>query len=56
MRGLYLSHIPLLSHLDTRVEGGYTNLPGLLQPPGGGFFLLEHPVSGWLYKQRKYHR
>ena len=36
--GLYLSHIPLLSHMDARVEGGYDNLPGLLQPPGGGFF------------------
>ena len=36
--GLYLSHVPLFSHLDARVEGGYNNLPGLLQPPGGGFF------------------
>src|SRR6266851_788292 len=36
--GLYLSHVPLIPHLDARVEGGYTNLPGLLEPPGGGFF------------------
>ncbi|HSM84873.1 MAG TPA: capsule assembly Wzi family protein [Candidatus Limnocylindrales bacterium] len=36
--GLYLSHVPLLDHMDMRVEGGYNNLPGLLQPPGGGFF------------------
>jgi hypothetical protein len=36
--GLYLSHVPLAPHLDMRVEGGYTNLPGLLEPPGGGFF------------------
>jgi hypothetical protein len=36
--GLYLSHVPLVPHLDMRVEGGYNNLPGLLQPPGGGFF------------------
>lgn len=36
--GLYLSHFPLIPHLDMRVEGGYTNLPEFLQPPGGGFF------------------
>jgi Capsule assembly protein Wzi/PAP2 superfamily len=36
--GLYLSHVPALPHLDMRVEAAYTNLPGLLQPLGGGFF------------------
>ena len=36
--GLYLSHVPLIPHLDMRVEGAYTNLPGLIQPLGGGFF------------------
>ncbi len=36
--GLYMSRVPGLRHLDMRVEGAYTNLPGLLQPPGGGFF------------------
>jgi len=36
--GLYLSRVPGVSHLDLRVEGAYTNLPGLIQPPGGGFF------------------
>jgi hypothetical protein len=36
--GLYLSRVPLIPHLDMRVEGGYTNLPGFLQPPFGGFF------------------
>lgn len=36
--GLYLSHIPGLSRLDLRMEAGYTNLPGLIQPHGGGFF------------------
>ncbi|HEX5433863.1 MAG TPA: capsule assembly Wzi family protein [Candidatus Angelobacter sp.] len=36
--GLYMSHVPGLPHLDMRVEAAYTNLPGLIQPPGGGFF------------------
>jgi hypothetical protein len=36
--GLYLSHVPGVEHLDLRVEGSYTNLPGLIQPPQGGFF------------------
>ena len=36
--GLYLSHVPGLPHLDMRVEAAYTNLPGLRQPPHGGFF------------------
>ncbi len=36
--GLYLSQFPLIPHLDMRVEGAYTNLPGLLEPPAGGFF------------------
>jgi hypothetical protein len=36
--GLYLSHVPMVEHLDLRVEGSYTNLPGLIQTPQGGFF------------------
>ena len=36
--GVYLSHLPGLPHLDFRAEAAYTNLPGLIEPPGGGFF------------------
>jgi len=36
--GLYFSQIPGLPHLDLRTEAAFTNLPGLLEPPGGGFF------------------
>jgi hypothetical protein len=36
--GLYLSQVPGVQHLDLRVEGSYTNLPGLIQTPQGGFF------------------
>jgi Capsule assembly protein Wzi/PAP2 superfamily len=36
--GIYLSHFPGLPHLDFRAEAAYTNLPGLLEPIGGGFF------------------
>ena len=36
--GLYLSHVPGIPHLDMRVEAAYTNLPGLIQTPQGGFF------------------
>jgi hypothetical protein len=36
--GIYLSQIPGISHMDLRLEGAYTNLPGLLQPAQGGFF------------------
>lgn len=36
--GLYLSRVPGVAHMDFRFEGGYTNLPGLIEPPGGGFF------------------
>jgi len=36
--GLYLSQVPGIPHLDFRVEAAYTNLPGLIQPPEGGFF------------------
>ena len=36
--GIYISHLPGLSHLDLRAEAAYTNLPGLIQAPGGGFF------------------
>jgi hypothetical protein len=36
--GLYLSHIPGLPHMDFRAEAAFTNLPGLVEPPTGGFF------------------
>ena len=36
--GLYLSQVPGVPHLDMRVEASYTNLPGLVQTPEGGFF------------------
>jgi hypothetical protein len=37
-QGLYMPQLPFLNKMDLRVEGGYTNLPGLFQPPAGGFF------------------
>jgi membrane-associated phospholipid phosphatase len=37
-QGLYMPQLPFLHKMDLRVEGGYTNLPGLIQPPQGGFF------------------
>ncbi|HEV7519969.1 MAG TPA: capsule assembly Wzi family protein [Candidatus Angelobacter sp.] len=36
--GIYLSQLPGISHMDFRAEAAFTNLPGLIQPPGGGFF------------------
>ena len=36
--GIYLSQFPGLHHLDFRGEAAYTNLPGLIQLPQGGFF------------------
>ncbi|MCU1308051.1 MAG: hypothetical protein JWN45_2746 [Acidobacteriaceae bacterium] len=36
--GIYMPQLPKLRHLDLRAEASYTNLPGLLQPVGGGFF------------------
>jgi hypothetical protein len=36
--GLYMPQIPKLPHMDFRFEGGYTDLPGFLQPLGGGFY------------------
>jgi hypothetical protein len=36
--GIYMPQLPKLRHLDFRAEASYTNLPGLLQPVGGGFF------------------
>jgi len=36
--GLYLSQVPGVPHMDVRVEASYTNLPGLIQTPEGGFF------------------
>ncbi|HEV2991372.1 MAG TPA: capsule assembly Wzi family protein [Candidatus Angelobacter sp.] len=36
--GIYLTQLPKLPHLDFRFEGGYTDLPNLIQPPAGGFY------------------
>ncbi len=36
--GLYMPQVPKLRKMDFRFEGGYTDLPGFLQPLGGGFF------------------
>ncbi|HLJ86029.1 MAG TPA: capsule assembly Wzi family protein [Candidatus Angelobacter sp.] len=36
--GLYLARVPGIPKMDLRAEASYTNLPGLLQPVGGGFF------------------
>jgi hypothetical protein len=36
--GIYISQIPRVPHMDLRVEASYTNLPGLIQLPQGGFF------------------
>ena len=36
--GLYMSQVPGLPHLDLRAEASFTNLPGLIQTPEGGFF------------------
>lgn len=37
--GIYVTHLPRLSKIDFRFEGGYTDVPGFLQPAqGGGFF------------------
>ncbi len=36
--GIYLSQLPGVSHMDLRVEAAFTNLPGLIQTPQGGFF------------------
>jgi hypothetical protein len=36
--GIYMAQFPSLPHLDFRAEAAYTNLPGLFEPPGGGFF------------------
>ena len=36
--GIYLSTLPGISHMDLRVEAAFTNLPGLIQTPQGGFF------------------
>jgi hypothetical protein len=36
--GIYLSQLPGVSHMDLRVEAAFTNLPGLVQTPQGGFF------------------
>jgi len=43
--GLYLSHVPRFSKLDLRVEGFYTNVPGLLFPYH--FYFNEHYRSGY---------
>ncbi|HEV7673604.1 MAG TPA: capsule assembly Wzi family protein [Candidatus Angelobacter sp.] len=36
--GIYLSQLPGISHMDFRLEAAFTNLPGLIQTPQGGFF------------------
>jgi Capsule assembly protein Wzi/PAP2 superfamily len=36
--GIYLSQVPGAPHVDLRLEASYTNLPGLIQTPQGGFF------------------
>jgi len=36
--GIYMSQVPGLPHLDLRAEAAFTNLPGLIQTPQGGFF------------------
>lgn len=36
--GIDMPRLPWLPHLDLRVEAAYTNLPGLREPAGGGFF------------------
>jgi hypothetical protein len=33
-----MPQMPFTSRLDFRFEGGYTNLPHLIEPPNGGFF------------------
>jgi hypothetical protein len=43
--GLYLTRIPGLNRLDLRVEGIYTNLPGLR--PNGYFYQNAHYASGY---------
>jgi hypothetical protein len=36
--GIYITQLPKLPHLDFRFEGGYTDLPNLIQPTAGGFY------------------
>jgi hypothetical protein len=36
--GIYMPQLPKLPKMDLRVEASYTNLPGLIQTTGGGFF------------------
>lgn len=37
--GIYISQFPMARHLDLRIESGFTNLPGLIEPiDRGGFF------------------
>jgi len=36
--GIYMPQLPGLHHIDFRAEASYTNLPGLIEPPAGGFF------------------
>jgi hypothetical protein len=36
--GIYMPQLPKLPKLDFRAEAAYTDLPGLREPPGGGFF------------------
>jgi hypothetical protein len=36
--GIYMPQLPKLPKMDFRFEASYTNLPGLIQTTGGGFF------------------
>jgi membrane-associated phospholipid phosphatase len=36
--GVYLPRLPGLKRFDFRAEGGYSNVPGVIQPDGIGFF------------------
>jgi hypothetical protein len=36
--GIYLSKLPGLPQADFRAEAAFTNIPGILEPLGGGFF------------------
>jgi capsule assembly protein Wzi/PAP2 superfamily protein len=47
--GIYLTQLPGVPHLDLRIEAAYTNLPGLLLPPQGGF-----PLGGFFYWNTRY--
>ena len=43
--GLYMSHVPFVHKLDLRLEGVYTNLPGI--PEQGYFYANAHYPQGY---------